>query len=69
MLSDDVTRKVRALLDRANHPGTPQAETEAALAMAYRLMAKYDLDERLLASQQVAIPSWATCNHKRCTQA
>ncbi len=45
MLSDDVTRKVRALLDRANHPGTPQAE--AALAMAYRLMAKYDVDERL----------------------
>ena len=51
MLSDDVTRKVRALLERANHPGTPQAEAEAALAMAYRLMAKYDLDERLLAQQ------------------
>ncbi len=51
MLSDDVTRKVRALLDRANHPGTPQAEAEAALAMAYRLMAKYDLDVSLLAEQ------------------
>ena len=52
MLSDDIQRKVRALLDRANHPGTPQAEAEAALAMAYRLMAKYDLDERLLMQQQ-----------------
>ena len=51
MLSDDVTRKVRALLDRANHPGTPLAEAEAALAMAYRLMAKYDLDVSLLAEQ------------------
>jgi hypothetical protein len=38
VLSDDVTRKVRALLDRANHPGTPQAEAEAALTMAYRHM-------------------------------
>ena len=56
MLSDDVTRKVRALLDRANHPGTPQAEAEAALTMAYRLMAKYDLDESLLTEQQDAAP-------------
>ena len=51
MLSDDVTRKVRALLERANHPGTPQAEAKAALAMAYRLMAKYDLVVSLLAQQ------------------
>jgi hypothetical protein len=56
MLNDDVTRKVRALLDRANHPGTPQAEAEAALAMAYRLMAKYDLDERLLTQQKSNAP-------------
>lgn len=56
MLSDDVTRKVRALLDRANHLGTPQAEAEAALAMAYRLMAKYDLDERLLTQQHDDAP-------------
>ena len=56
MLSNDVTRKVRALLDRANHPGTPQAEAEAALAMAYRLMAKYDLDERLLTQQHDDAP-------------
>ena len=56
MLSDDIQRKVRALLDRANHPGTPQAEAEAALAMAYRLMTKYDLDERLLTQQQDDAP-------------
>ena len=56
MLNDDIQRKVRALLDRANHPGTPQAEAEAALAMAYRLMAKYDLDERLLTQQQNDAP-------------
>jgi uncharacterized membrane protein YgcG len=56
VLSDDVTRKVRALLDRANHLGTPQAEAEAALAMAYRLMAKYDLDERLLTQQHDDAP-------------
>jgi hypothetical protein len=34
LLFDDVSRKVRALLEHANHPGTPQ--TEAALAMTYR---------------------------------
>lgn len=43
--SEDIERKVRALLERANHPETPQAEAETALAMAYRLMLKYDLDE------------------------
>lgn len=47
---DDVGRRVRALLERANHAGTPQAEAESALALAYRLMLKYDLDERDLAN-------------------
>jgi len=28
-----------------NHPTTPQAEAETALALAFRLMQKYDLDE------------------------
>ena len=37
--------KVRAILDKANHPNTPQAEAETALAFAFRLMQKYDLDE------------------------
>ncbi len=45
---EDVLRKIRALLMRANHSGTPQAEAESALALAYRLMVKYDLDERAI---------------------
>ena len=36
--------KVRAILERANHPNTPQAEAETALAFAFRLMQKYGLD-------------------------
>jgi len=28
-----------------NHPTTPQPEAETALALAFRLMQKYDLDE------------------------
>ena len=49
---DDVWRRVRALLSRANHEGTPQAEAESALALAYRLMVKYDLDERELSGHR-----------------
>lgn len=51
---DDILRRVRALLARANHEGTPQAEAESALALAYRLMVKYDLDERELARHRTA---------------
>lgn len=49
---DDIWRRVRALLERANHAGTPQAEAESALALAYRLMLKYDLDEREVTAAQ-----------------
>ena len=42
---DNIRDKVRAILERANHPNTPQAEAETALTLAYRLMQKYDLDE------------------------
>ena len=42
---ENVRDKVRAILERANHPNTPQAEAETALSLAYRLMQKYDLDE------------------------
>jgi hypothetical protein len=49
---DDIRRRVRALLSRANHEGTPQAEAESALALAYRLMVKYDLDERELSQHE-----------------
>lgn len=43
--------KVRAILERANHPNTPQAEAETALALAYRLMAKHGIDESDLAAR------------------
>lgn len=43
--------KVRAILERANHPNTPQAEAETALALAYRLMAKHGIEESDLASR------------------
>ncbi len=46
---------MRALLERADHPGTPQAD--ATLAMTYHLVAKYDLDEGLLASLQTDLGS------------
>ena len=42
---DNIRDKVRSILERANHPNTPQAEAETALSLAYRLMQKYDLDE------------------------
>jgi len=49
-VDEGVNRRVRSLLERANHPGTPQAEAETALALAYRLMVKYGLDESQLHS-------------------
>jgi hypothetical protein len=35
---ESVQAKVRAIIERANHPNTPQAEAETALALALRLM-------------------------------
>lgn len=49
---DTVVEKVRAILDRANHPNTPPAEAETALALAQRLITKYNLDESALAQAQ-----------------
>jgi len=45
---ETIIEKVRAILDRANHPNTPQAEAETALALAQRLITKYSLDESAL---------------------
>lgn len=39
----DVRTRIRALLSLAEHPGTPQAEAESALAMASKLMQKHGL--------------------------
>lgn len=49
MENNPIIEKVQAILDRANHPNTPQAEAETALAMAQKLMLKHGLDEALLA--------------------
>lgn len=45
---DTITDKVRHLLDRANHPNTPQPEAESALALAQKLISKYNIDEASL---------------------
>ena len=37
--------KVSAILAVAQHPNTPQAEAETALALAWKLMQKYSIDE------------------------
>lgn len=46
---ETIVEKVRSILDRANHPNTPPSEAETALALAQRLITKYNLDESALA--------------------
>lgn len=46
--TETIVEKVRSILDRANHPNTPPAEAETALALAQRLITKYSLDESAL---------------------
>ena len=43
--SDEMKVKVSAILAVAQHPNTPQAEAETALALAWKLMQKYSIDE------------------------
>ena len=40
----DLRERVRSLLALAEHPNTPRAEAESALAMAYKLMQKYGIE-------------------------
>ena len=42
---DEMRAKVAAILAVARHPNTPQAEAETALALAWKLMQKYGIDE------------------------
>ena len=46
--TDSIVEKVQAILARANHPNTPPAEAETALALAQRLITKHNLDESAL---------------------
>lgn len=48
-----IVEKVRAILDRANHPNTPPAEAETALALAQKLITKYNIDESALAEARM----------------
>jgi len=47
-MNQSIHDKVRAILDRANHPNTPQAEAETALALAQKLIIKHGIDEASL---------------------
>lgn len=56
--------KIRALLARANHPNTPLAEAETALALASKLMQKHGLVEGdLMASDEHDVT--VTCERVR----
>lgn len=41
----DFHKKIRAILEKANHPNTPQTEAETALGLAFRLMQKHNISE------------------------
>ena len=41
----DLRERIKSLLTLAEHPNTPRAEAESALAMAYKLMQKYGIVE------------------------
>jgi hypothetical protein len=47
-VEEGVLDRVRKILDRANHPNTPDGERETALRMADRLITKHAIDEALL---------------------
>ena len=48
---DDMLRKVRGLLAKAEDPGTTEHEAEALTAKASELMAKYGIDEAMAAER------------------
>ena len=60
---ENMQAKVRAILERANHPNTPQAEAEAALTLAFRPMQKYGLDGNNTRSRPAQPPSVDQIRH------
>lgn len=48
---DDMMRKIKALIARAEHPNTPEGEADSARAMADKLMRKYRIEESTLIEQ------------------
>jgi hypothetical protein len=61
----EIERRVQALLQLANHEKTPQAEAETALAMAYRLMMKYEINEGDLVINSTSPKSEAKIEQRR----
>lgn len=57
---DSILAKVRKLLERADHPGTPQAEADSSRARAEALMLKYRLDEAqaVMKGDSMVTPVW-----------
>lgn len=45
---DAVLRKIRAMLDRANHPGTPQEEIDTCLTLADKWMTEHAIEQAQL---------------------
>lgn len=53
-MSDKILDRIQKILDRANHPNTPQDERDAALAMADKLMAGHNIEEAAIRARNVA---------------
>src|SRR6476661_7957339 len=51
MTNEAILERVRKLLAKAEHPGTPAAEAEAFSVKAAALIARYAIDEALLAER------------------
>jgi Protein of unknown function (DUF2786) len=51
---DAMMRKVQALIARADHPNTPEAEAETARTMAEAIMFKYRIEESMLGTNERA---------------
>ena len=52
----DYGRKARALIAKANHPNTPQAEAEACTAMAAELIIRHKIDKSKLREEEGKAP-------------
>ena len=55
-----IIEKVRAILDRANHPNTPAHEADTAFTLAQKLIIKYNHDESALADARQEVEDIVT---------
>jgi len=53
-MSDKILDRIQKILDRANHPNTPQEERDTALAMADNMMKAHQIEEAALRARNVA---------------